>query len=107
MIANAGVGYHGTLEQTPPDVVRRLMEVNYVGTYLSVRAALPVFKKQGSGHLIIMSSIVGRRGIAGSTAAFGRWVATRFLCAASTDERCPAGRAAPARLARGERYRRS
>lgn len=68
MIANAGAGFHGTLEETPPDVVRRLMDVNFVGTYLSARAALPVFKRQGSGHLIIMSSIVGRRGIAGMTA---------------------------------------
>jgi short-subunit dehydrogenase len=68
MIANAGIGYHGTLAQTPPDVVRRLIEVNYIGTYLSARAALPVFTRQGSGHLIVMSSIVGRRGIAGSSA---------------------------------------
>lgn len=68
MIANAGAGFHGTLEQTPPDVVRRLMDVNFIGTYLSARAALPVFTRQGTGHLIIMSSIVGRRGIAGLSA---------------------------------------
>ena len=68
MVANAGAGFHGTLEDTPPDVVRRLMEVNFVGTYLSARAALPVFKREGAGHLVIMSSIVGRRGIAGMTA---------------------------------------
>jgi 3-oxoacyl-[acyl-carrier protein] reductase len=70
MIANAGAGYHGTLEETPPDVVRRLMEVNFVGTYLAARAAIPVFKRQHSGHLIVMSSIVGRRGVAG-TSAYG------------------------------------
>lgn len=68
MVANAGAGFHGTLEDTPPDVVRGLMEVNFVGTYLAARAALPVFRRQGSGHLVIMSSIVGRRGIAGMTA---------------------------------------
>lgn len=68
MVANAGAGFHGTLEDTPPDVVRRLMEVNFVGTYLSARAALPIFKRENAGHLVIMSSIVGRRGIAGMTA---------------------------------------
>lgn len=68
MVANAGAGFHGTLENTPPDVVRRLMEVNFIGTYLSARAALPVFKRENAGHLIIISSIVGRRGIAGMTA---------------------------------------
>lgn len=74
MIANAGAGYHGSLEETPPDVVRRLMDVNFVGTYLTARAAIPVFKRQGSGHLVIISSIVGRRGIAGVTA----YSATKF-----------------------------
>jgi NAD(P)-dependent dehydrogenase (short-subunit alcohol dehydrogenase family) len=68
MIANAGAGFHGTLEETPPEVVRTLMEVNFVGTYLAARAAMPVFRQQGAGHLVVMSSIVGRRGIAGMTA---------------------------------------
>lgn len=68
MIANAGAGYHGTLEDTPPDVVRRLMDVNFLGTYFAARAAMPVFRRQGTGHLIITSSIVGRRGVAGMTA---------------------------------------
>jgi short-subunit dehydrogenase len=67
MIANAGIGYHGTLEETPPDVARRLMEVNFVGTYLAARAALPVFIRQKSGHLVIISSIVGRRGVPGTS----------------------------------------
>ncbi|HUF24609.1 MAG TPA: SDR family oxidoreductase [Vicinamibacterales bacterium] len=66
MVANAGAGYHGTLEDTPPDVARRLMDVNFIGTYLAARAAMRVFTRQGSGHLIVISSIVGRRGIAGS-----------------------------------------
>lgn len=68
MIANAGAGFHGLLEETPPDVVRRLMDVNFIGTYLAARAAMPVFKRQAAGHLFIMSSIVGRRGIAGMSA---------------------------------------
>jgi short-subunit dehydrogenase len=63
MICNAGFGYYGTLEDTPPDIMRRMMEVNYMGTFLGARAALPVFRAQQSGHLIVVSSIVGRRGI--------------------------------------------
>ena len=68
MVANAGAGYHGTLEETPPDVARRLMDVNFIGTYLAARAAVPVFRRQRAGHLVVVSSIVGRRGIGGSTA---------------------------------------
>lgn len=63
VICNAGFGYYGTLEDTPPDIMRRMMDVNYVGSFLGARAALPVFRAQGSGHLIFVSSIVGRRGI--------------------------------------------
>ena len=33
------------------------------GTFYGARAALPLFRAQGRGHLIIVSSIVGRRGI--------------------------------------------
>lgn len=64
MVCNAGFGYYGTVEETPPDIMRRMMEVNFVGTYLAARAALPIFRRQGHGHLLIVSSIVGQRGIA-------------------------------------------
>jgi short-subunit dehydrogenase len=64
MVCNAGFGYYGTVEDTPPDVMRRMMDVNFFGTYLGARAALPIFRRQGRGHLMIVSSIVGRRGIA-------------------------------------------
>jgi short-subunit dehydrogenase len=64
MVCNAGFGYYGTVEDTDPAVMRRMMDVNFFGTFLGARAALPHFRKQGRGHLIIISSIVGRRGIA-------------------------------------------
>jgi short-subunit dehydrogenase len=64
MVCNAGFGFYGTVEDTPPDVMRRMMDVNFMGTYLAARAALPVFRRQGAGHLMIVSSIVGQRGIA-------------------------------------------
>src|ERR687883_583800 len=34
MMCNAGFGYYGTLEETPPDVMHRMMDVNYFGTFL-------------------------------------------------------------------------
>ena len=64
MICNAGFGYYGTVEDTPPDVMQRMMDVNYMGTFHGARASLPVFRAQNSGHLVFISSIVGRRGIA-------------------------------------------
>src|SRR3954465_5548686 len=64
MICNAGFGYYGTVEDTPPDIMERMMTVNYMGTFYGARAALPIFRPQNSAHLIFVSSIVGRRGIA-------------------------------------------
>lgn len=63
MICNAGFGYYGTVEDTPPDVMRRMMDVNFMGTYFGARVALPIFRGQNRGHLLIVSSIVGRRGV--------------------------------------------
>ena len=64
MICNAGFGYYGTIEDTPPEVMQRMIDVNYMGTYYGARAVLPIFRARNSGHLIFISSIVGRRGIA-------------------------------------------
>ncbi len=63
MICNAGFGYYGAVDDTPADVMRRMMDVNYMGTFYGAAAALPIFRRQNSGHLIVVSSIVGRRGI--------------------------------------------
>ncbi len=63
MICNAGFGYYGTVEEMDPGVMRRMMDVNFMGTFYGTRAALPVFRGQGHGHLIFVSSIVGKRGI--------------------------------------------
>jgi short-subunit dehydrogenase len=63
-VCNAGFGYYGRVEDTPADTMHRMMDVNFMGTFYGARAALPVFRAQRSGHLIIVSSIVGQRGIA-------------------------------------------
>jgi short-subunit dehydrogenase len=63
MVCNAGFGYYGTVEQTPASTMRRMMDVNFMGTFYGAAAALPVFRAKGHGHLILISSIVGKRGI--------------------------------------------
>lgn len=67
MVCNAGIGFHDTFEDTPPDVMRRLVDVNLMGTLYAARPAIRHFRERGAGHLIAVSSIVGRRGIAGSS----------------------------------------
>lgn len=67
-IANAGIGFHDTFARTPGDVLRQLVETNLLGTLYLARAAAAAFAAQGHGHFIAVSSIVGRRAVAGSTA---------------------------------------
>jgi short-subunit dehydrogenase len=74
MMCNAGFGIYGPIDQIEPARMQQLLDVNYMGTYLAARAALPVFRRQQKGHLIIVSSIVGKRGVP-FTAAYA---ATKF-----------------------------
>jgi NADP-dependent 3-hydroxy acid dehydrogenase YdfG len=67
MICNAGVGFYGALDDTPPDAMRRLFDVNVLGTMYAAAAALPVFRRQNAGHVIAISSISGRRGFGGAS----------------------------------------
>jgi short-subunit dehydrogenase len=74
MICNAGFGIAGAIDETTPAQMRELMDVNYMGTFYAARTALCRFRRSGSGHIIIISSIVGRRGVP----YMGAYSATKF-----------------------------
>jgi 3-oxoacyl-[acyl-carrier protein] reductase len=65
MICNAGVGFHGAIADTPPEVAERLVRVNLLGTIHAARAATVQFQRQQAGHVIAISSAAGLHGIAG------------------------------------------
>ncbi len=65
MICNAGIGFHGTLAESTPGVSRRLVDVNILGTLYAAHAAHEAFRTQGSGHVIVISSVAGLRGVSG------------------------------------------
>jgi NADP-dependent 3-hydroxy acid dehydrogenase YdfG len=74
MMCNAGFGIYGAIDDITPAQMHKLVDVNYFGTYYATRAALPVFRRQGRGHLIVVSSIVGKRGVP----YMGAYSATKF-----------------------------
>ncbi|MCC6162367.1 MAG: SDR family NAD(P)-dependent oxidoreductase [Acidobacteria bacterium] len=74
MVCNAGLGYNGRLDETDADAMRRLMDVNYFGTFHAARAACRHFRLQRHGHIFIVSSIVGRKGVP----RMGAYAATKF-----------------------------
>jgi NADP-dependent 3-hydroxy acid dehydrogenase YdfG len=64
--ANAGFGAkRGFLEETV-EHWKAMIDTNVLGAALSIRAALPHFREQNAGHMILTSSIAGRRALPGS-----------------------------------------
>jgi short-subunit dehydrogenase len=63
MFANAGYGAIIPFGEMSSAEHRRIFDVNYFGTVHCVRAVLPAMRKQGGGHIVITSSIVGRVGL--------------------------------------------
>jgi short-subunit dehydrogenase len=59
-INNHGVTLFARFEETPPDEFRRVLEVDFFGTVYGARAALPIFRRQGSGVLINTGSMLSR-----------------------------------------------
>jgi NADP-dependent 3-hydroxy acid dehydrogenase YdfG len=73
LVNNAGSGVRGRVEETPVEDYERLMRVNFLGTVYGCRAAVPVMRRQGSGVIINVSSIVGHRAMPGG----GAYAATK------------------------------
>ncbi|MEV6630494.1 SDR family oxidoreductase [Actinoplanes sp. NPDC051470] len=57
LVSNAGVMLLSLIEEALVDEWDRMVDVNLKGLLWGVAAALPVFKRQGSGHLISVASI--------------------------------------------------
>jgi NADP-dependent 3-hydroxy acid dehydrogenase YdfG len=64
--ANAGFGAkRGFLEETP-EQWKSMIDTNVLGAALSIRACLPHLLEQNSGHVLLTSSVAGRRVLPGS-----------------------------------------
>jgi NADP-dependent 3-hydroxy acid dehydrogenase YdfG len=64
--ANAGFGAkRGFLEETV-EFWKSMIDTNVLGAALSIRASLPHFRERNRGHMILTSSLAGRRALPGS-----------------------------------------
>ena len=61
LISNAGLMPLSLLDELKVDEWDRMIDVNIKGVLYGIAAALPVFRKQGSGHFINVSSLAGHR----------------------------------------------
>jgi NAD(P)-dependent dehydrogenase (short-subunit alcohol dehydrogenase family) len=63
LVNNAGYGAWGRVEEMPIEAFERLMTVNYLGTVHGCQVAVPIMRRQGTGVIINVSSIVGHRAL--------------------------------------------
>lgn len=82
-VSSAAVMSYGTHAETPADVFDRVVTVNLLGAANVARAALAVFRRQQSGTLVVVGSVLGRVAVplAGSyvTSKWGLRGLTRVL----------------------------
>ena len=65
LINNAGVAQRSYAGDTPIEVERKIMEINYFGTIILTKAVLQVMRKQRSGNIVAISSVMGKMGFPG------------------------------------------
>jgi NAD(P)-dependent dehydrogenase (short-subunit alcohol dehydrogenase family) len=63
VLANAGIVSTGLLEEVSDDVWQQLVDTNLTGTFNTLRAAIPVMRRQRFGRIVVTSSMGGRMGI--------------------------------------------
>jgi NADP-dependent 3-hydroxy acid dehydrogenase YdfG len=61
LVNNAGVGLHGSIPEGDPEDWKRMFEVNVLGVLYATRAAVRHMLQQGSGDVVFVSSLAGRR----------------------------------------------
>ncbi|MDQ1579184.1 MAG: hypothetical protein QOE21_1871, partial [Microbacteriaceae bacterium] len=59
IVNNAGYGQFGFLEEVSEEQARAQIDTNVFGAMWVTQAALPYLRKQGSGHIVQVSSIGG------------------------------------------------
>ena len=81
LVNNAGFGQAGAIEDLTREVLRYQFEVNLFGAHDLTNRFIPVFRKQGWGRIVNISSVLGRVVIP----FYGSYCATKFALEALSD----------------------
>jgi meso-butanediol dehydrogenase/(S,S)-butanediol dehydrogenase/diacetyl reductase len=73
-VNNAGVSALATVEATDPTDLRRMWEVNVLGTLHGIQVAVPLLRERGGGRIVNIASDLGVRG----APYLGAYAATKF-----------------------------
>jgi NAD(P)-dependent dehydrogenase (short-subunit alcohol dehydrogenase family) len=67
LVNNAGYGQFAPFEQMSAEDFQAIVDTCFYGVVYTTRAALPVMRKQRSGHIFQVSSVGGRHAVPGNT----------------------------------------
>jgi NAD(P)-dependent dehydrogenase (short-subunit alcohol dehydrogenase family) len=81
LVNNAGYGLLGAIEESGASEVEAIYRTNVFGLLNVTRAVLPLMRKQGSGHILNMSSLGGYQASAG----WGIYCSTKFAVEGITE----------------------
>jgi len=74
VLSNAGYGHQGAVEEISETEARTQMDTNFFGTMWLAQASMQIFRAQGFGHLLAVSSVLG----VFSAPTFGVYSASKF-----------------------------
>ena len=70
IVVNAGIGKGAKLGSGKLWANKATLETNLVAALVQIETALEMFNKSGSGHLVLISSVLGAKGVPGVKAAY-------------------------------------
>lgn len=70
VIVNAGIGKGARLGSGKVWANKATLETNLIAALVQIEAALEMFNKSGSGHLVLISSVLGNKGVPGVKASY-------------------------------------
>lgn len=71
VVVNAGLGKGAPLGTGRPEANLETATTNFLGALAQTEAAMEVFRAQGHGHLVMVSSIAAMRGMPGTMTTYG------------------------------------
>ncbi len=81
LVNNAGYCQAGAMEDVDRESLRQQFETNVFGVHQLTRALLPIFRNQGGGRIVNISSVLGRI----STPMVGSYCASKYALEALSD----------------------
>ncbi|MBU3918126.1 SDR family NAD(P)-dependent oxidoreductase, partial [bacterium] len=74
IVPNAGIAYVAKIEDLSPERFSRVMDVNLMGVFNIIKAAIPIFKRQATGGNIVL---ISSKNVFDPGAAFGAYSASK------------------------------